>query len=134
MACFYFKNNLILHSIRINLNRRIICYGFMFFNDAFKMILYIWNRIWSMRQIKFTIPSWSRYFKFIGLVCRFNIYPCLIMRELANAIFLSGSLRLNLSANVNLNLWGLFILLFSVFIKMFPFSNSIDQIIKDCFG
>ena len=56
------------------------------------------------------------------------------MRELANAIFLSGPLRLNLSANVNLNLWGLFILLFSVFIKMFPFLNSIDQIIKDCFG
>ena len=31
---------------------------------------------------------------------------------------LSGTLRLSVSANVNLNLWGLLALLFSVFMKI----------------
>ena len=37
---------------------------------------------------------------------------------------------LKLSANVNPNLWGSLVLVFSVF----PFLNSIDQTVIDCFG
>ena len=40
------------------------------------------------------------------------------MLKLANAMFLLGSLRLSLFANVILNLWGSSFLLFLVFIKI----------------
>ena len=40
------------------------------------------------------------------------------MLKLTSAMFLLGPLRLSLFANVNLNLWGSFVWLFSVFIKI----------------
>ena len=49
-------------------------------------------------------------------------------------IFLVGSLRLSLSANVQLNIWGSFSLLFSMFIRLFPFLNDINQMFICCFG
>ena len=69
LSCFYF--------IHITLNRMIICNSFMFFDDAFKIIFYIRNRVRSIRQIKFIIPSWSRNFKFV-VVFRLNVLPCII--------------------------------------------------------
>ena len=50
------------------------------------------------------------------------------MLKLANSIFLLGSLRLSLPANVTLNLWGSFVLLFSVLTKTVS-----KQIFIDCF-
>ena len=50
------------------------------------------------------------------------------MLKLANSLFLLGSLRLSLSANAILNLWGLFLLLFSVLMKTVS-----KQIFIDCF-
>ena len=54
--------------------------------------------------------------------------------KLANAIFLLGSLRVSLSANVNLNLWVHMSYYFQCSWRLFPFLNSIDQTIIDCFG
>ena len=54
--------------------------------------------------------------------------------KLANAIFLWGSLRLSLSANVNLNWWVHMSYYFQCLWRLFPFLNSIDQTIIDCFG
>ena len=42
------------------------------------------------------------------------------MLKLANTMVLLGSLRLSLSANVNLNPWGSLVLLFLVFMKVNP--------------
>ena len=39
----------------------------MLFNNVNKIIFNIWHKIWSIIQIKFIIPKWSRDFKFILL-------------------------------------------------------------------
>ena len=75
---FILKTILFFYFIHINLYSRIICYSFMFFDDVFKINLYIRNRIRSTRQIKFIIPSWCRYFKFVAVVFRLNVFPCII--------------------------------------------------------
>ena len=74
----YFKNNPIINFIYIDMHRSIICYSFMFLDNVLKIIPNIWNRIWSIRQIKFIIPIWSRNFKFIVVICRFNVFSCII--------------------------------------------------------
>ena len=62
---FYFKNNPVFSFTWVNFYGRIFSQSFVFFDDKFKVILNVWNWIWSIRQLKFIIPSWSRYFKFI---------------------------------------------------------------------
>ena len=64
--------------IRVNLYRRIFSESFVFFDDIFKIILNVCNRIWSIRQIKFIIPIWGRNFKFIVVMCWFNVSPWVI--------------------------------------------------------
>ena len=78
IACLFFKNSPVFGFVLINLHRRIICYNFIFFSNVHKIILNVWNTLWSMRQIKFIIPSWSRDFKFIVVIYRFNVFPCVI--------------------------------------------------------
>ena len=101
-------------------------YSFMFLVNVLKIILNVRNRIWTIRQIKFIIPTWSRYFKLIVVIWSLNVFWCLIILTLANAIFLLWSSRLRLAANVSLNLWGSWVL-------WFPFFNFVDEIIIDCF-
>ena len=54
-------------------------------------------------QIKFIISNWGRYFKFIVVICRRIVLHAHEILELANAVFLLGSLRLILSVSANLN-------------------------------
>ena len=56
------------------------------------------------------------------------------MLKLTNAMFLSGPLRLSLSVNVTLNLRSSQSYYFQCSWKLFPFLNSIDQIVIDCVG
>ena len=78
----YVKHNTILNSVHVNLYWWIIFYRFIMFfnNNLLKIILYIWNRIWFIRDIKFIISGWSRCFKYIVLVFTFNIFPCVVNR------------------------------------------------------
>ena len=77
-SCFYLKNNPVFYFIWMNLHGRINFYCLMFFNNILKIILNVWDWIWSIRQVKFIIPSWSWNFKFIVVIYRFNIPPCVI--------------------------------------------------------
>ena len=72
---FILKMILFLILLGVNLYGRIFRQSFVFFDDKFKVILNVWDWIWSIKQIKFIIPRWSRYFKFIVVVCRFNVFP-----------------------------------------------------------
>ena len=47
-----------------------------------KIILNVWNRIWSIRQIKLNIQSRSRDFKFI-VICRFYLFPRVINTQIS---------------------------------------------------
>ena len=49
--------------------------SFVFFDDRFKVILNVCNRIRTIRQIKSTIPNWSRSFKFIVVVFWLDVFP-----------------------------------------------------------
>ena len=67
-SLFLLRKQFSFDFIWINLYRRILSQSFVFFDDKFKVILNVWNWISPIRQIKFTIPSWGRYFKFIVVI------------------------------------------------------------------
>ena len=64
--------------IWINLYGSIFSQCFVFYNDKFKVILGVRNWIKTIRQIKFVIPSESRYFKLIFVIHWFNVFPRVI--------------------------------------------------------
>ena len=75
----HLTNTILIFDIAdINLYAWVICYSLTFLNDIFKIILNVWNRIWWIKEIKFIIISCGRYFKFIVIICRFNVLPSVI--------------------------------------------------------
>ena len=41
-------------------------------------------------QIKFIVPRWREYFKFIVIICRFNVFPCVIKTYISQCyVFIS---------------------------------------------
>ena len=75
----------------------------MVFNNVLKIVLNVSNRIWSIRHVKFIIPSRSWNFKFIFFICRINISPCLVNTSINQSnIFVAWVFKIN-PANIRLD-------------------------------
>ena len=91
----FISNTTLLLILLMYLNKMISRQCFLVFNDVLKMMLNIWHRVETEKQIKRIIPRWSYYFEFTVFVPVFYFFKTCFDEQHVYLSFLSVLFAIN---------------------------------------